>query len=127
MKSQAPSGKPEPMSNPRPPTACTAPPRGHCYAGDPTAIHVQSAEGNAMSVIDTPDALDAALASCNRKGNREKALINALKRDQTRLRDQLQAGMPRGVRRGVSGTLPHQVEHSSGEEVSKADQFTIQV
>lgn len=80
-----------------------------------------------MSVIDTPSALDAALASCNRKGNREKALINALKRDHTQLRDQLQAGMPRGVTRGVSGTLPHQVVPSSDEQVSKADRVTIQV
>ena len=100
---------------------------GSCYAGDPTAIHVQSAEGDAMSVIDTPSALDAALASCNRKGNREKALINALKRNHTQLRDQLRAGMPRGVRRRVSGTLPTHMEPASAEKVSKADRSTIQV
>ena len=88
---------------------------------------MQSADGDAMSIIDTPGALDAALASCNRKGNREKALINALKRDHTQLRGQLQAGMSRGVRRGVSDALPHQVEPSSAEEASQADRTTIQV
>ena len=61
-------------------------------AGDQTAIHVQSAEGDAMSVIQTADALDATLAGCNRKGFREKALLNSLKRDHAKIRDQLQAG-----------------------------------
>ena len=80
-----------------------------------------------MSIIDTPTALDAALAGCNRKGNREKALMNALKRDHTQLRDQLRAGMPRGVSRGSSSSQPHQVEHGNGEGVNPVDRVTIEV
>ncbi|KAL3155881.1 hypothetical protein ABBQ32_012881 [Trebouxia sp. C0010 RCD-2024] len=97
-------------------------------SGDPTAVHVQSAEGDAMSIIDTPSALDAALAGCNRKGNREKALTNALKRDHTQLRDQLRAGMPRGVSVGGSprGATPSDLgDHANGEEVDKADKVTV--
>lgn len=97
---------------------------GTCYAGDPTAIHVQSAEGDAMSVIDTPTALDAALATCNRKGNREKALMNALKRDHSSVRDQLRGNMPRGV---TSSRPPLEEEQNGGLEVGKTDRITIQV
>lgn len=84
-----------------------------------------------MSIIDTPSALDAALAGCNRKGNREKALINALKRDHTQLRDQLRAGLPRGVSVGGSpplGASPSDLgDEANGEEVNKADKFTVKV
>lgn len=58
---------------------------------------MQSADGDSISVIQTADALDTTLAGCNRKGLREKALLNALKRDHARLRDQLQAGRAAAV------------------------------
>lgn len=83
-----------------------------------------------MSIIDTPNALDAALAGCNRKGNREKALINALKRDHTQMRDQLRAGMPREFNPGgpaVGASLPELVDPIKGEEVNKADKVTVEV
>ncbi len=92
-----------------------------CCAGDQSAVHVQSADGSAISAIDSPEALDAALAGCNRKGNRERALQNALKRDQSKLRGSLQAGQTRGVR-GQS-----QVPPSVAGEVNSADRQTIQV
>ncbi len=74
-----------------------------------------------MSAIDSPEALDAALAGCNRKGNRERALQNALKRDQSKLRGSLQAGRTRGV----SGQS--QVPPSVAGEVNSADRQTIEV
>ncbi|KAL0037869.1 hypothetical protein WJX79_002900 [Trebouxia sp. C0005] len=88
--------------------------------GDQSAVHVQSADGCAMSAIDSPEALDAALAGCNRKGNRERALQNALKRDQSKLRGSLQAGQTRGV----SGQS--QVPPSVAGQVNSADRQTIQ-
>ncbi|DBA80639.1 TPA: hypothetical protein ACH3X1_007887 [Trebouxia sp. C0004] len=98
--------------------------RHHCkfwvLTGDQSAVHVQSADGFAMSAIDSPEALDAALAGCNRKGNRERALQNALKRDQSKLRGWLQAGLTRGV------TGQSQVPPSVGGEVNSADRQTIE-
>ena len=98
------------------------PPRYYFFcAGGQTALHVQSAEGDSVSVIDSPEALDVALAGCNRKGNREKALISALKRDHANLRDQLQTGMARGI-----GSTKLQ-EAQPADQVNKADKDAIQV
>ena len=95
-------------------------PLQHC-AGDQSAVHVQSADGSAISAINSPEALDAALAGCNRKGNRERALQNALKRDQSKLRGWLQAGQTRGV------SSHSQLPPSLAGEVNSADRQTIQV
>ena len=92
-----------------------------CCAGDQSAVHVQSADGSAISAIDSSEALDAALAGCNRKGNRERALQNALKHDQSKLRGVLQAGQARGV------SSKSQVPPSVAGEVNSADRQTIQV
>ena len=61
-------------------------------AGDQSAIHVQSEEGDIVSTIDTPEALDAAMSGCNRKGIRERALLTALKHDLGKLKEQLRSG-----------------------------------
>jgi len=93
----------------------------HWCAGDQSAVHVQSADGSAISAIDSSEALDAALAGCNRKGNRERALQNALKRDQSKLRGLLQAGQTRGV------SSQSQVPPSVAGAVNSADRQTMQV
>ncbi len=74
-----------------------------------------------MSAIDTAEALDAAVAGCNRKGNRERALQNALKRDHSKLKDALQAGLIRGV-----SSQPQVIDSADGI-VNKADKETIEV
>ena len=89
-------------------------------AGDPTAIHVQSSEGEALSVVDTPEALDSIVAQCNRKGFREKALQAALKKEYGHLTGPFQAGMPRTV----ASAQPHTADR---EAASGADKRTIQV
>ena len=60
--------------------------------GDQSALHVQSGAGDVIFTIDSPEALDAAMAGCNRKGIRERALLAALKHDLSNLKEQLRNG-----------------------------------
>lgn len=90
-----------------------------CHAGYQTAIHVQSTEGDTISAIDTQEALEAAVAGCNRKGNRERALQTALKQTHSKLKGPLQAG------HGVSSQP--QAAESTHSVVNGADQDTIEV
>ena len=89
-------------------------------AGDPTAVHVQSAEGEALSVIDMPEALDAISTQCNRKGHRERALQAALKEVHTQLKGPFQADLPRAV-----ASKPE--AEAATDAVNEADKRTIQV
>ena len=68
-----------------------------------------------------PEALDAAAAGCNRKGNRERALQNALRHDHSQVKGRLQAGLVRGV------SSQPQAPPSLDGEVNRADKQTIEV
>lgn len=92
-----------------------------CHAGHQTAIHVQSTEGDTISAIDTQEALEAAVAGCNRKGNRERALQTALKQNHSKLKGPLQADMGHGVSSQPQGA------ESTHSVVNGADQDTIEV
>lgn len=89
-------------------------------AGDSTAIHVQSSEGEALSVLDNAEALDSIIAQCNRKGLRERALQTALQKDQAQLGESLQADLPRLVVSAHSGA-------AETASTNGADKRTIQV
>lgn len=94
----------------------------HCLilpAGDPTAVHVQSSEGEALSVLDTPEALDSIVAQCNRKGVREKALQIALKKNHAQLAGPFQANLPRAV-------VSVQPDAAEADVANGADRRTIQ-
>lgn len=97
-----------------------SPPGSVAHAGDATAVHVQSAEGEALSVLDTAAAVDSIVVQCNRKGFREKALQATLRKDHAQLTESFQANMARTV----ASAQPDAVE---GEETDGADKPTIQV
>lgn len=99
----------------------------HCQAvclavGDQRTIHVQSGEGDVMSAIHTPEALDAILAGCNRKGIRERALQAALRQDLAKLKEQLQP-----TQGPAADAVQPMADDAAGGAVNAADGQTIEV
>lgn len=67
-------------------------PAGMLVAGDPTTILIESEDGRQMGCIQTQGELDALVAALNRKGARERVLLNVLRRKYRAIADAFEEG-----------------------------------
>ena len=74
-------------------TSCSnTSPDAMLFAGDPTTILIESEDGRQMGCIQTQGELDALVAALNRKGTRERVLLNVLRRKYRAIADAFEEG-----------------------------------
>ena len=67
------------------------------YAGEQGALWVEEADGAGLSLLSEPAQLEALIEGLNRRGVRERGLLNNLKRRQQQLTEMLRAQTPEFV------------------------------